>query len=103
RLRIGAHSKEQAGMDEHRWQRIQEIFAETVDLSPETQLHAVAEMCAGDDALLREVKEMLAEDARANPLLDSSLDETARAMLDFGPLPSLIQREIGPYRPLKLL
>ena len=90
-------------MDEHRWQRIQEIFAETVDLSPETQLHAVAEMCAGDDALLREVKEMLAEDARANPLLDSSLDETARAVLDFGPLPSLIQREIGPYRLLRLL
>jgi eukaryotic-like serine/threonine-protein kinase len=90
-------------MDERRWQRIQEIFAETVDLPTEAQQLAVAEMCAGDEALLGDVKEMLTEDARANPLLDSSLDETARAVLDFGPLPSLIQREIGPYRLLRLL
>jgi len=90
-------------MDERRWQQIQEIFAAAVDLPPERQPTAVEELCAGDETLRSEVLEMLAEDARANPLLDSSLDETARAMLDFGPLPSLIQREIGPYRLLKLL
>ena len=36
-------------------------------------------------------------------MLDSILDETARAVLDFGPLPSLVQREIGPYRLLRFL
>ena len=53
--------------------------------------------------VLSRVIEMLEEDRRANPLLDSSLDETARAVLDFGPLPSLVQREIGPYRLLRFL
>jgi eukaryotic-like serine/threonine-protein kinase len=90
-------------MDERRWQQIQEIFARAVDLPDEEQRSAVAEMCAGDEPLLSEVLEMLAEDAQANPLLDSKLDETARAVLDFGPLPSLVQREIGPYRLLRLL
>jgi len=90
-------------MDERRWQQIQEFFARAVDLPLEEQRAAVAELCAGDESLAAEVLAMLAEDAQANPLLDSSLDETARAMLDFGPLPSLIQREIGPYRLLRLL
>ncbi len=90
-------------MDERRWQQIQEIFARAVDLPLEEQRAAVAELSAGDESLAADVLAMLAEDAKANPLLDSSLDETARAVLDFGPLPSLIQREIGPYRLLRLL
>jgi eukaryotic-like serine/threonine-protein kinase len=90
-------------MDERRWQQIQEIFAHAVDLPLEEQRAAIAELSASDESLAAEVLAMLAEDAQANPLLDSSLDETARAVLDLGPLPSLIQREIGPYRLLKLL
>ena len=90
-------------MDERRWQQIQEIFSRAVDLPLEEQRAAVAEFSACDESLAADVLAMLAEDAKANPLLDSSLDETARAILDFGPLPSLIQREIGPYRLLRLL
>jgi serine/threonine protein kinase/Tfp pilus assembly protein PilF len=94
-------------MDEHRWQQIQEIFARTADLPADAQRAAVEEICEGDESLQGEVRDevlaMLAEDHLNNPLLDSGLDETARAVLDFGPLPSLIQREIGPYRLLKLL
>jgi serine/threonine protein kinase/Tfp pilus assembly protein PilF len=90
-------------MDERRWQQIQDFFARAVDLPLDEQRVAVAELSAGDESLAAEVLAMLAEDAQANPLLDSSLDETARAVLDFGPLPSLIQREIGPYRLLRLL
>src|SRR5580698_8262201 len=90
-------------MDGRRWQQIQEIFAHAVDLPLDEQRSAVAELSAGDESLAADVLAMLAEDAQANPLLDSSLDETARAVLDFGPLPSLIQREIGPYRLLRLL
>jgi len=94
-------------MDERGWQQIQDIFARAVDLPPEAQRAAVEQMYTGDESLktqvLDNVMDMLAEDRRANPLLDSSLDETARAVLDFGPLPSLVQREIGPYRLLKFL
>ena len=90
-------------MDELRWQEIQEIFARAADLPQASQRAVVEEMCGGDDDLMHDVLEMLAEDARANPLLDASLSETALAALDFGPLRSLIQQQIGPYRLLELL
>jgi len=94
-------------MDERGWQQIQDIFARAVDLPPDAQRAAIEQMYTGDESLktqvLSNVMEMLDEDRRANPLLDSSLDETARAVLDFGPLPSLVQREIGSYRLLKFL
>ena len=90
-------------MDELRWQEIQEIFARAADLPQASQRAAVEEMCGDDDDLMHDVLEMLAEDARANPLLDASLSETALAALDFGPLRSLIQQQIGPYRLLELL
>ena len=90
-------------MDEHRWRAVQEIFGRAADLPGENQRAAVEAMCAGDELLLADVLEMLAEDARANPLLDAGLGETARAVLDFGSLPSLVERQIGPYRLLELL
>ena len=90
-------------MDEERWRQVQEIFSDAADLPEEAQLGAATELCAGDSSLLGEVLALLEEDRRANPLLDSSLDERARAMLDFGALPSLIQQQIGPYKLLELL
>jgi len=90
-------------MDERRWQQIQEIFEQAVELPREAQPAAVAAQCAGDAPLEAEVMLMLEEDACANPLLDSGLHETARAVLDFGSLPSLVEREIGPYKLLRLL
>ena len=90
-------------MDEGRWQKVQDVFGRAADLPRRLQQAAVDEMCGGDEALIRDVLEMLEEDACVNPLLDGSLSDTARAVLDFGPLPSLIQQQIGPYRLLELL
>ena len=90
-------------MDESRWKEIQDIFSRSVDLPKEIQRIAVEEMCAGDESLVREILELIEEDHRTNLLLDSNLEQTAQAVLDFGPLPSLIQRQIGPYRLLELL
>jgi serine/threonine-protein kinase len=94
-------------MDERGWQQIQDIFARAVDLPPEAQRAAVEQMYTGDEALktqvLRNVMEMLEEDRRVKPVRDSSPAETARAVLDFGPLHSLVLREIGPYRLLRFL
>ena len=90
-------------MDEAGWQKIQEIFSKTVDLPQEEQHAALQELCGNDDALLSEVLELLEEDRRANPMLDAELGETASAVLDFGPLPSMVEKQIGPYRLLRLL
>jgi tetratricopeptide (TPR) repeat protein len=68
---------------------------------------AVEEMCAGDAGLAADVLEMLEEDRRANPLLDAGIDEAARSLLEsgleFGPLHSMVQQQIGPYRLIRLL
>jgi serine/threonine-protein kinase len=90
-------------MDESRWQQIQQIFEQAVELPRNSQPSAVASLCRGDESLRAEVLQMLEEDARANPLLDSGLDQTAFAILDFGALPSLVEQQIGPYRLIKLL
>ena len=90
-------------MDEARWQAVQEIFSSAVDLPMEEQSSALLAMCWDDQTLLTDVMELLQEDRRSQPLLDAGLDQAARAVLDFGPLPSLITKQIGPYRLLRLL
>jgi serine/threonine protein kinase len=96
-----------AGMDEKRWTEVQDIFSRAVDLpaelSGDRRRQSVLEMCSGDDEIFAEVMAMVEEDACANPLLDGGLDQAARTVLDLGRLPSLVQREIGPYRLLRLL
>ena len=94
-------------MDDQGWQQLQDLFARAADLPVDAQAAALEQMYDGDpaekDQVLREVRAMLEEDRRSHPLLDANLDETARAVLEFGALPSLVQREIGPYRLLKFL
>src|ERR1700727_39099 len=90
-------------MDEARWQAVQEIFSNAVDLPEEEQRSAVLAMCGDDATLLTDVMELLQEDKRGQPLLDAGLNQAAREVLDFGRLPSLIQQQIGPYRLLRLL
>jgi len=90
-------------MDPTRWQEVEEIFSRAVDLPAGRQRPAIEEMCAGDPSLVAEVLSLLEEDRHANPLLDSGVDQAVAAVLDFGPLPSLIQQQIGPYRLLRLL
>lgn len=90
-------------MDEARWQAVQEIFSSAVDLPEEEQRSAVRAMCGDDATLVTDVMELLQEDKRGQPLLDAGLNEAARAVLDFGPLRSLIKTQIGPYRLLRPL
>jgi serine/threonine-protein kinase len=94
-------------MDEERWSAVQEAFSRALELpaelTGEPRRAALLEMCGGDNEIFDEVAGMLEEDARAQPLLDGGLDQAARSILDSGALPSLIQRQIGPYRLLRLL
>jgi len=94
-------------MNKDRWTTIEEIFSRAIDLparlSDEERRNAVREWSQDDEEMVSDVMAMLEEDARANPLLDGGLDQAARTVIDLGRLPSLVQRQIGPYRLLRLL
>ena len=94
-------------MDRDRWTMVEAIFSRAIDLPADLtgaeRRKAILELCDGDEAVFAEVNEMLAEDALANPLLDGGLDQAARTVLDLGALPSFVERQIGPYRVLRLL
>jgi len=90
-------------MDRERWQRIQSIFHDAVDLPEAKRKTFVETACGHDQELIREILAMLDQDASGHSLLDRNLADVAHEALAESALPSLILKEIGPYRILKLL
>src|SRR5882757_5403387 len=90
-------------MDPARWQRIQNIFHDATDLPQATRKTFVESAAGGDQEVIREVLAMLDQDASGHSLLDRTLADVAHETLAESAPPSLILKEIGPYRILKLL
>lgn len=94
-------------MDRNQWEAVQAVFDRAMELPagmPESERQsAILEMCGGDEDVFADVSEMLAEERRHNELLDSGVERAALDLIDFGPLPSTFQRQIGPYRLIRLL
>ncbi len=85
-------------MDSARWDRIQTLFHEAVEL-PESQRQAFLQnACADDDALIAEVLAMLREDQRGASLLDSDVANLAQSLVGNGARPTPVPQEFGPYR-----
>src|SRR5579863_3374776 len=94
-------------MDQERWRAVEDVFSRALELPAElkedARRQAVMEMCEGNADVYSEVELMLEADAHEQSLLDGGLDRAAQAVLEMGRLPSLVQRQIGPYRLLSLL
>lgn len=58
--------------DEARWDRIQNLFHQAVDLDDEARRALLDEACAGDEALRREVESLIASAPGATAFLGSS-------------------------------
>lgn len=86
-------------MDRAQWSRVQELFHRAVDLSPDERTPFLEEACGGDAALLASVRAMIAEDTRAESLLDRDVAQVAGRMLD---KPAALD-QVGQYRILRLL
>jgi eukaryotic-like serine/threonine-protein kinase len=67
-------------MDPDRWREITRIYGAVLTKSPEVRAAALADLCARDAELRREVESLLA-DASALPVLDRPVAETAAALL----------------------
>ncbi len=83
-------------MDDERWQRVQQLFHEALELAPADRPEFLRANCNGDDALAAEVAELLqadsAIDATLAPPMDGLLDELDR---------SLTGDQLGAYRLLR--
>src|SRR5580692_9160073 len=89
-------------MDSARWHQIQNLFHDAADV-PETRRKAFLEGTCGDDELIAEVLAMLDQDASGHSLLDRNLADVAYETFAKAVPASLIRKEFGPYRILKLL
>jgi len=90
-------------MDSARWERIQSLFHGAVDLRGSEQRTFLSSACGGDQALIADVLALLEEDAKGNSLLDRSMGEVARQMLDTAASPSFASQQFGKYRIQRLL
>jgi serine/threonine protein kinase len=90
-------------MDSTRWERIQSLFHDVVDLAEPDQRAFLKTACGDDTALVADVLALVEEDTRGASLLDRDLAQVAHQMLDESPSASLPPKEFGPYRIKKAL
>jgi eukaryotic-like serine/threonine-protein kinase len=84
-------------MDSLRWDRMQTLFHEVVDLPPSERQPFLATACGGDETLIAEVLAMLEEDTTDESLLDRDLPQLAHALLG-NSTDSLSGMTLGSYR-----
>ena len=94
-------------MNAETYRRIQEIFDEAVNLPPQSQAPLVEALAEDNQKISSVVMAMLREDAGPQPLLDTAAETylagLADATLQSDHIRSLIQRQIGPYRLVRVL
>src|SRR5947209_1007356 len=90
-------------MDSTRWHRIQTIFHDAADLPLAERKGFVEASCGNDEELAVEVWAMLNQDASGHSVLDRNIADIAHETLANSAPASLILKQVGPYRILRLL
>ena len=80
-----------------RWPQIERIFEAVVARPAAEQAGALAELCAGDDALRVEVESLLAHDGAAAAFLEAPAFAEAQIIRDLVDERPLVGRRLGPY------
>jgi len=83
-------------MDSARWERVQALFHDVVDLPPGERRRRLEVLSPEDPDLVSEVLRLLAED-EASTFLDRDVAEVARGVLEQRP-EDLMRLRFGPYR-----
>ena len=90
-------------MDSARWEGIQTLFHEALDLPAPEQHPFLKAACSDDVTLLAEVEALLAEDAQSGSFLERDVANIAHDLLDRPAPPALSPRQFGPYKILREL
>jgi eukaryotic-like serine/threonine-protein kinase len=91
-------------MTPERWQKIEQVYHAALEREESQRAAYLREVCAGDDALRREVESLLAQEKRGDALLESpALEVAARALAEDQSQSSLVGQKLGSYKILSLL
>ena len=85
-------------MDSARWQKVQTLFHEAVELPEPDRRGFLEAQCQDDPGLVGNVLVLLDEDGRGDSLLDRDLAQAADLVFNESHPASLPFKELGPYR-----
>jgi serine/threonine protein kinase/tetratricopeptide (TPR) repeat protein len=85
-----------------RWQKIQAVFEQVIDSSPEERSSRLADSCAGDADLRTSVEALLASDEKATDPLVNVIGAAAESLLT-DHQDRLLGTLVGPYRIVSIL
>src|SRR5262249_46295999 len=92
-------------MDSERWKQVDQVLQSALDRPPEEREAFLRQACAGDEALEREVRSLLASERQAGRFLEHpAIEVAARAMAHHrgedaqDRADSLIDRSVSHYR-----
>jgi eukaryotic-like serine/threonine-protein kinase len=88
-----------------RWNQIEGLFLQAVELPPQERERFLSEACNGDESLRRELNSLLACDIPETPLVNGSFLPPNSVLTDVAApaATDMAGRRIGPYRLLRLL
>src|SRR5262245_51710580 len=89
-------------MPAERSQQIERLYHEARERDPRERAAFLAQVCAGDSALRREVESLLAEETGVRSFLETPALELVKVSAEEGS-PSLIGRQFGSYSVLSFL
>ena len=90
-------------MTPERYQQIGEIYHSALELGPKQRVAFLAQACAGDEELLREVESLIASNEQAGEFIQAPALEVAAELLTMDQCDLLPGKSLGPYTILELL
>ena len=90
-------------MTPERYQQIGEIYHSALELGPKQRVAFLAQVCAGDEELLREVESLIASNEQAGEFIHAPALEVAAELLTTDQFDLLPGKSLGPYTILELL
>src|SRR5262245_26356092 len=90
-------------MNGERWQQIDQLFHAALDRDARERATFLAESCAGDDELRKEIEDLIASHELPGNFIERDACDLAAEMLAGGSACILEGQTLGPYRILELL
>jgi len=90
-------------MTPERYQQIGEIYHSALELGPTQRVAFLAQACAGDEELLREVESLIASGEQAGEFIQAPALEVAAELLTTDQCDLLPGKSLGPYTILEIL